>query len=994
MACWVKRAWLAALLCVVAASAALAETNVLFIFDASGSMKTRLPGSSDTRLSSAKRAMAQTLKELPSDVRLGLMLYGHRRAKDCTDIELVSPIGADDAAAIAKRIQGLAAKGETPIADALLQAVRNFKAFPGQSNRIVLITDGIEECHGDPCAAAQAVADAGLDLKVDIVGFTLNAQQRKAIECIVDKTGGHYYDAQDVRSLNAALSQVKQVVAAAPAATPPAPPKPQEFDLLAQKNGGEVLAAPSDLWTGTNDGKEQEHYWFRLGEEGVYGFKDGRPGTFSKFAVLIPRTADWNPKEIELLVGDEGPTGQFRSLGTFTTQNIKLMKSPYQEFTFPEVTAKYLKVKLVSNYGNGNGVELWQLRLPGKLAEASAATAPQAAPAAGEIDLLAQKNGGEVLAAPTDLWPFTNSGKEQEIYWFRLGEEGVFGFKDGRPGTFSKFAVLIPRTADWNPKEIELLVGDEGPTGQFRSLGTFTTQNIKLMKSPYQEFTFPEVTTKYVKVKLVSNYGNGNGVELWQLRLPGKLAEASAATAPQVAAPAAGEIDLLAQKNGGEVLAAPTDLWAGVNDGKEQEIYWFRLGEEGVFGFKDGRPGTFSKFAVLIPRTADWNPKEIELLVGDEGPTGAFRSLGTFTTQNVKLMKSPYQAFAFPEVTAKYLKVKLISNYGNGNGVELWQLRLPGKLAEASAATAPQAAAAAGEIDLLAEKNGGEVLAAPTDLWAGTNDGKEQEHYWFRLGEEAVYGFKDGRPGTFSRFAVLISRTADWNPKEIELLVGDEGPTGAFRSLGTFTTQNVKLMKSPYQAFAFPEVTAKYLKVKLISNYGNGNGVELWQLRLPGKLAEGTAATVPQATAAAGEIDLLAQKNGGEVLAAPTDLWTGTNDGKEQEHYWFRLNEEAVYGFKDGRPGTFSRFAVLIPQTADWNPKEIELLVGDEGPTGAFRSLGTFTTQNVKLMRSPYQAFAFPEVTAKYLKVKLISNYGNGNGVELWQLRLPGKLQP
>jgi hypothetical protein len=46
------------------------------------------------------------------------------------------------------------------------------------------------------------------------------------------------------------------------------------------------------------------------------------------------------------------------------------------------------------------------------------------------------------------------------------------------------------------------------------------------------------------------------------------------------------------------------------------------------------------------------------------------------------------------------------------------------------------------------------------------------------------------------------------------------------------------------------------------------------------------------------------------------------------------------------------------------------------------------------MMPSPYQEFSFPEVTAKYLKVKLVSNYGNGSGVDLFQFRLPGRLQP
>src|SRR4051812_30287019 len=78
------------------AGRAEAQTNVMFIFDASGSMVAK--AGTDTRIGAAKKAMEGTLRDMPKDTRLGLMIYGHRRANDCSDIELISPIGADDAA--------------------------------------------------------------------------------------------------------------------------------------------------------------------------------------------------------------------------------------------------------------------------------------------------------------------------------------------------------------------------------------------------------------------------------------------------------------------------------------------------------------------------------------------------------------------------------------------------------------------------------------------------------------------------------------------------------------------------------------------------------------------------------------------------------------------------------------------------------------------------------------------------------------------------------
>ena len=49
--------------------------------------------------------MQEALGRMSPDVRLGLLLYGHPRGKDCTDMELTSPIGADSASALVDRIE-------------------------------------------------------------------------------------------------------------------------------------------------------------------------------------------------------------------------------------------------------------------------------------------------------------------------------------------------------------------------------------------------------------------------------------------------------------------------------------------------------------------------------------------------------------------------------------------------------------------------------------------------------------------------------------------------------------------------------------------------------------------------------------------------------------------------------------------------------------------------------------------------------------------------
>ena len=75
------------------------------------------------------------------------------------------------------------------------------------------------------------------------------------------------------------------------------------------------------------------------------------------------------------------------------------MKPPHQQFKFEPMTAKYFKVKLLSSYGYGfNPTNCYEFALFGKLGGSPAAAATPAP--AGQINLLAQSNGGEVLIAP------------------------------------------------------------------------------------------------------------------------------------------------------------------------------------------------------------------------------------------------------------------------------------------------------------------------------------------------------------------------------------------------------------------------------------------------------------------------------------------------------------------------------------------------------------------------------------------------------------------
>jgi hypothetical protein len=145
-------------------------------------------------------------------------------------------------------------------------------------------------------------------------------------------------------------------------------PKSAKVNLLASENGGHLLTASNDDWQATLDGSEEgRQISYGVGAEAVYAFKDERQATIDLFTILIIDSSSNNVKEFELLAGNDSPTGTFASIGRFQTQNIKLFKTPYQEFTFAPVKARYMKMKVISAHSWGAHPWVHEFQLFGTL---------------------------------------------------------------------------------------------------------------------------------------------------------------------------------------------------------------------------------------------------------------------------------------------------------------------------------------------------------------------------------------------------------------------------------------------------------------------------------------------------------------------------------------------------------------------------------------------------------------------------------------------------
>ena len=150
-----------------------------------------------------------------------------------------------------------------------------------------------------------------------------------------------------------------------PAAQPAQPPPPS-VNLLAESNGGQLIAAPFAGWSAIVDGKDDSYVGVNANTEATFAFTDEKPATFDTFEFLVPAAANENVKDFELLVGDSAD-GEFRSIGKFQAKNLRLMKTNgWQQFKFEPVTAKYFKFRVLSRVdGYGGGLVVYEIRLMG-----------------------------------------------------------------------------------------------------------------------------------------------------------------------------------------------------------------------------------------------------------------------------------------------------------------------------------------------------------------------------------------------------------------------------------------------------------------------------------------------------------------------------------------------------------------------------------------------------------------------------------------------------
>lgn len=182
------------------------KTRILFLLDASGSMYAQM--GSGNRMEVAKRLLTKLVDSLRDtrNLELALRIYGHTSSKDkrnCQDTRLEVPFHKSNHNDIQSKLSTLKPLGTTLIAYSLQEAAFDFPKDDKSRNVIILITDGLEECDGDPCAVSQALQKRGVILKPFIIGLGMDAELGKQFDCI-----GRFFEATTEEGFDDILKMV------------------------------------------------------------------------------------------------------------------------------------------------------------------------------------------------------------------------------------------------------------------------------------------------------------------------------------------------------------------------------------------------------------------------------------------------------------------------------------------------------------------------------------------------------------------------------------------------------------------------------------------------------------------------------------------------------------------------------------------------------------------------------------------------------------------
>ncbi len=155
-----------------------------------------------SRMKVAKQATTRIVRELPQDVDVGLV-----KIENCPRATNGGFFSPAQRGRLLAQISGLRPRSKTPLASAISQAADMLDGVNRQGV-IVVVSDGEDTCHGDPCAVARRIAKKKPGIRINVVDITGTG----SANCAASATGGRVFKANNAQELNRQLRRATQEV--------------------------------------------------------------------------------------------------------------------------------------------------------------------------------------------------------------------------------------------------------------------------------------------------------------------------------------------------------------------------------------------------------------------------------------------------------------------------------------------------------------------------------------------------------------------------------------------------------------------------------------------------------------------------------------------------------------------------------------------------------------------------------------------------------------
>ena len=306
----------------------------IVILDASGSMNDA--GSDGSKWKAAQQAAVDIIESIPNGRKLALIVYGHKKEDGCQAVEVLRPLSAlraSDKSDVAGKIMKIRAVGNTPIALSLQAAMKELQKGGEGLSQVVLITDGLETCKGDPAAEAKKLAAMQKASRVDVIGYSLNDKESKAVAAIAESGNGKYYDAKSIKDLTDSVKAVKKSISEGADRAETTNMEAAE-PVKASAEASDPAKLPFGKYVKVRLGNEKSHYWAVDLDAGDYQF------------VLEPKRSD-NKHEVVSALLDVGAVadGQFTSVKSDSVSEMHTARSRLVvDYTNKEAGQRVVKV--------------------------------------------------------------------------------------------------------------------------------------------------------------------------------------------------------------------------------------------------------------------------------------------------------------------------------------------------------------------------------------------------------------------------------------------------------------------------------------------------------------------------------------------------------------------------------------------------------------------------------------------------------------------------